>query len=108
MRRRRFLEGCGSGLAGLLAAKAGGSAAQAHAAGPREVAADVVIVGGGLGGCAAALAALRNGLTVVMTEPTDWVGGQLTQQAGPPHEPPLIEQFGGNAPDFSLRRGNRG
>ena len=44
----------------------------------REIAADVVIVGGGLGGCAAALAALRTGRTVVLTEPTDWIGGQLT------------------------------
>ena len=39
-----------------------------------ETHADVVIVGGGTGGCAAALAALRAGLTVVMTEETDWIG----------------------------------
>ena len=73
----------------------------------REIAADVVIVGGGLGGCAAALAALRNGRTVVMTEPTDWIGGQLTQQAVPPDEHPWIEQFGGNASYFALRAGIR-
>lgn len=36
-----------------------------------ELGADLVVVGGGLGGCATALAALRNGLTVVMTEETD-------------------------------------
>ena len=65
--RRRFLEGCGTGLGGLLAASAGlsdwrGDASAAGIAGPgREIAADVVIVGGGLGGCAAALAALRIG-----------------------------------------------
>src|SRR5689334_20207518 len=105
MRRRRFLEGCASGLAGLLAAKAGGPAALA--AGPREVAADVAIVGGGLGGCAAALAALRNGLNVVLTEPTDWIGGQLTQQAVPPDEHPWIEQFGANASYLALREGIR-
>jgi NADPH-dependent 2,4-dienoyl-CoA reductase/sulfur reductase-like enzyme len=46
--------------------------------------AEVVIVGGGLGGCAAALAAARNGLSVIMTEETDWIGGQLTSQAVPP------------------------
>ena len=79
MRRRRFLEGCGYGLAGLLAARpvrldVGVRRDPAR----REIAADVVIVGGGLGGCAAALAALRNGRTVVLTEPTDWIGGQLT------------------------------
>ena len=61
---------------------------------PPRVAADVVIVGGGLGGCAAALAALRAGRTVVLTEATDWIGGQLTSQAVPPDEHPWIEQFG--------------
>jgi hypothetical protein len=30
-----------------------------------------------------------------MTEETDWIGGQLTQQAVPPDENPWIEQFGG-------------
>ena len=29
---------------------------------------------------AAALAAVRNGLSVIMTEETDWIGGQLTAQ----------------------------
>ena len=60
----------------------------------RELAADIVIVGGGLGGVAAALAALRAGRTVIMTEETDWIGGQLTAQAVPPDEHPWIEQFG--------------
>lgn len=108
MRRRRFLEGCGFGLAGLVAAQAGvplsGLASTLRAG---EISADVVIVGGGLGGCAAALAALRNGRTVVLTEPTDWIGGQLTQQAVPPDEHPWIEQFGANASYFALRRGIR-
>ncbi|AGA25071.1 FAD-dependent oxidoreductase [Singulisphaera acidiphila] len=105
MRRRQFLEGCQVGLAGLLAAKAG--VPIVYAAGAREIAADVAIVGGGLGGCAAALAALRSGRTVVMTELTDWIGGQLTQQAVPPDEHAWIEQFGGNASYFALRRGIR-
>ncbi|HNQ88127.1 MAG TPA: FAD-dependent oxidoreductase [Verrucomicrobiota bacterium] len=60
----------------------------------RELAADVVIVGGGLGGCAAALAACRGGLRVVLTEETDWIGGQSTSQAVPPDEHPWIESFG--------------
>ena len=63
----------------------------------REVAADLVIVGGGLGGCAAALAALEKNLSVILTEPTDWIGGQLTAQAVPPDEHGWIEQFGRNA-----------
>lgn len=56
--------------------------------------ADVVIAGGGLGGCASALAALRNNLNVIMTEETDWIGGQLTQQGVPPDEHPWIEFTG--------------
>ena len=59
-----------------------------------SIEADVIVVGGGVGGCAAALAAARNGLRVVMTEETNWIGGQLTQQAVPPDEHPWIEQFG--------------
>jgi len=44
--------------------------------------------------CAAALAAARNGLRVVLTEETGWLGGQLTAQAVPPDEHPWIEMFG--------------
>lgn len=69
----------------------------------RTLSAQVVIVGGGLGGCAAALAALRNGLTVVLTEETDWIGGQLTSQAVPPDEHRWIEERGANASYRELR-----
>ncbi len=62
--------------------------------GKRDLRADLVIVGGGLGGCAAALAALRNGLTVILTEETDWIGGQLSQQGVPPDEHRSIETHG--------------
>lgn len=68
-----------------------------------ELAADVVIIGGGLGGCAAALAAARNGLRVIMTEETDWIGGQLTSQAVPPDENPWIERHGGTKSYQELR-----
>jgi FAD-dependent oxidoreductase family protein len=61
---------------------------------PRELACDVLIVGGGLGGVAAALAATRRGLQAILTEETGWLGGQLTAQAVPPDEHPWIEQFG--------------
>lgn len=55
---------------------------------------DVLIVGGGTGGCAAAQALAVSGLSVVMTEPTDWIGGQLTSQMVPPDEHPWIETHG--------------
>lgn len=61
----------------------------------RELNADLVIAGGGLGGCAAALAALRNNLKVIMTEETDWIGGQVSQQGVPPDEHRWIETHGG-------------
>ncbi len=60
----------------------------------REVEADVAIVGGGLGGCAAALAACRNGLRVILTEETKWIGGQIAQQGVPPDEHQWIETHG--------------
>lgn len=56
--------------------------------------ADILIVGGGLGGVAAALAALKLGRRVILTEETDWLGGQLTAQAVPPDENPWVESVG--------------
>ncbi len=61
---------------------------------PRELTADVVITGAGVGGVACALAAARNGLKVILTEEYDWIGGQLTSQAVPPDEHPWIEERG--------------
>ena len=72
-----------------------------------EMSADLVIIGGGLGGCAAALAAARNHLRVIMTEETDWIGGQLTQQAVPPDENQWIETIGGTRSYLALRAGIR-
>lgn len=65
---------------------------------------DAVIVGGGLGGCAAAIALLRDGYRVAMTEETDWIGGQLTSQAVPPDEHSWIETHGANESYRELRR----
>ncbi len=69
--------------------------------------ADLVVAGGGLGGCAAALAALRNNLTVILTEQTDWIGGQLTQQGVPPDEHPWIETHGATQLYRNFRKGVR-
>ena len=74
----------------------------------RELVADLVIIGGGFGGCAAALAAARNGVQVLMTEETDWIGGQLTSQAVPLDENAWIEQAGGTRSYQSLRQRIRG
>jgi hypothetical protein len=82
--RRNFL----FGSAAMLAASRFSFATQS------EFDCDIFIGGGGTGGVAAALAALYRGMRVVMTEPTDWVGGQFTAQAVPPDEHPYIESFG--------------
>jgi hypothetical protein len=42
---------------------------------------DIAVIGGGLGGVAAALAACEAGWNVVLTEETPWLGGQVTSQA---------------------------
>ena len=87
--RRVFIRSTAAGASALLFAPT-----MALAAGEKELKADVVIIGGGVGGCAAALGALRNGKKVILTEETDWIGGQLTQQGVPPDEHPWIERFG--------------
>lgn len=68
-----------------------------------ERAADLVIIGGGAGGCAAALAACARGLRVIMTEESAWIGGQFTSQAVPPDENRWIESIGGSASYLALR-----
>ena len=55
----------------------------------KEQRTEILVVGGGTGGVAAAL-----GCRVVLTEETDWIGGQLTSQAVPPDEHRWIESFG--------------
>lgn len=102
MNRRSFIEqfsvGSGAALAApLLPFSTVAQANQRQSflrAGQAERKADLVIAGGGLGGCAAALSALRNKLTVILTEETDWIGGQLTQQGVPPDEHDWIETHG--------------
>ena len=60
----------------------------------REIRTEILIIGGGIGGCAAALAACASGRKVILTEESDWIGGQFTSQATPPDEHGWIEEFG--------------
>ncbi|MBC9929464.1 FAD-dependent oxidoreductase [Chitinophaga qingshengii] len=110
MKRRNFLEMLALTGGAVVAQPALGLAQEKKPKGkgkgkakPETITADLVIAGGGLGGVAAALAALHNNQTVVLTEETDWIGGQLTQQAVPPDEHPWIETHGAPARYRELR-----
>jgi len=72
-----------------------------------ELRADVLVIGGGLGGVAAALSALRAGHSVILTERYEWLGGQLTSQAVPPDEHSWVERVGVTASYRALRDGIR-
>lgn len=63
---------------------------------PPEIRAEVAILGGSVGGVSAALAVLRSGRSVVLTEATGWLGGQLTSQLVPSDEHLFIENTGAN------------
>jgi hypothetical protein len=60
----------------------------------KELQTGILIVGGGVGGAACALAACAGGFDVILTEESDWIGGQFTSQATPPDEHGWIESFG--------------
>ncbi|CAG4994151.1 hypothetical protein DYBT9275_01330 [Dyadobacter sp. CECT 9275] len=99
MNRRNFIEYLGIGSTAAASASFFSSGAFAassslYTANTKELSADVIIAGGGLGGCAAALSSLRNGLSVILTEETEWIGGQLSQQGVPPDEHQWIETHG--------------
>jgi hypothetical protein len=72
-----------------------------------ELAADIIVIGGGLGGVSATLAAARLGARVVLVEELDWLGGQLTSQAVPPDEYPWIECLTASQSYAAFRRGIR-
>ena len=68
-----------------------------------EESCDVLVVGGGMGGVAAAWIAARRGHNVCLLEETDWLGGQITSQgvaALDEHE--HIESFGGTRSYYQL------
>ncbi len=73
----------------------------------KELKTQIAIIGGGLGGVAAALSALRMGKQVILTEETDWLGGQITAQGVPPDEHPWIEKTGCSQSYRALRNGIR-
>ena len=50
------------------------------------------------------MAALQTGKTVILTEETKWIGGQITSQGVPPDEHPWIEMFGATSSYRSFRK----
>src|SRR4029453_11572088 len=95
---------------GRRARKAGVAVVECGTPGPRveETRCDVLVVGGGTGGIAAALAAARAGRRVCLLEETDWIGGQLPApgvSALDEHE--HIERFGGTRSYYALREAIR-
>ena len=73
----------------------------------KEVSTEILIVGGGLGGVSAALAATRLGRKVVLVEELDWLGGQLTAQGVPLDEHPWAESLVSSQSFAALRGGIR-
>jgi hypothetical protein len=66
---------------------------------------DVVILGGGMGGVSAAIAASKAGARVCLTDPTRWLGGQMTSQAvSALDENRFIETTGATRSYTDLRR----
>ncbi len=113
MNRRNFIENLTLSTGALAAASvvsmpATGQPVQKEVLkGKTTLTADVVVAGGGLGGFAAAMASLRNNLSVILTEETDWIGGQLSQQGVPPDEHSWIETHGATQLYRDFRNGVR-
>jgi len=108
MKRRNFLAMMAAGSGGVLSLPEATFLSKGmHTTGKNKfstgLTADIVIAGGGLGGCASALAACRNGLRVIITEETDWIGGQVSQQGVPPDEHQWIESHGAPASYMEYR-----
>ncbi len=96
-------------LLDVVKVRADGNPAQAlvhPVAGPEEEhTCDVVVIGGGMGGASAALTASSSGLSVCLTEPTFWLGGQMTSEGvSALDENPWIETTGATATYTELRR----
>lgn len=75
---------------------------------PSHIHAEVLVVGGGLGGVAATLSACRAGRTVCLVEETDWLGGQATSQGvSALDENQYIETSGGTRSYLAFRKAIR-
>jgi hypothetical protein len=73
-----------------------------------EVACDVLVAGGGMGGIGAALAVARHSRSVCLTEETDWIGGQATAGGvSALDENRFIEIAGGTREYYRFRTGIR-
>jgi len=111
MRRRNFIGLIGVGatatMAGIPRPVMAAVERITSPEGQQVMNADVVIAGAGLGGFAAAMSSLQNGQTVVLTEETDWIGGQITQQGVPPDEHYWIETHGATKLYRDFRNGVR-
>jgi NADPH-dependent 2,4-dienoyl-CoA reductase/sulfur reductase-like enzyme len=105
--RRRFLSHLATTSWATLAWPHAIAVAEAARPAFRERRCDVLVIGGSLGGVAAALAAARMGATVLLTEEADWIGGQATAQGVPLDEHPWIEQFGATRSYREFRSGVR-
>lgn len=69
---------------------------------------DVLILGAGLGGVAAALTLCAAGYTCMLTEPTAWLGGQASSQGvSALDEHRFIETFGGSPGYLQMRHAIR-
>ena len=69
---------------------------------------DILVVGGGTGGTAAAIAAAESGAKVDLLEESDWFGGQLTAQGvSTLDEHQYMEAFGGTSRYYRFREGVR-
>lgn len=72
-----------------------------------EIVCDVLVVGGSLGGCAAALRAALSGARTILLAESDWIGGQLTSQGvSTPDENPWLarDMMGGTASYLYFRQ----
>lgn len=80
----------------------------AGGAAPRIINTDIAIIGGSLGGVAAAIAACEAGASVILTEEYAWLGGQATSQGvSALDEHAHIERCGGTRSYYAFREAIR-
>src|SRR5690554_4586684 len=65
---------------------------------------DIFIAGGGLGGIAAAISALKTGCSVIISDQNKWLGGQISSQGvSALDEHKLMNSFGGTKTYYEFR-----